>query len=103
MSKNQLIWKFALNNRSTEKPFILNLPKDAEILTVQIDQSNDGDCCIWVLFNEDNKDELQMRTFEIFGTGHLINNDIGVVRKYIGTFQEKRIWNYVWHLFERLN
>lgn len=103
MNSNQVIWKYPLNDkRKNNECFSLLLPFDSEILCVQIDAKT-GEPCIWVLLYERNADVPQERTFEIIGTGQAIANDMGVMRKYIGTFQEKVVWNFVWHLFERLN
>jgi len=67
------------------------MPKDAEILSVQVQYN---DICIWALV--DPKNELIERGFNIFGTGHEIPETVG---KYIGTFQidDGRL---VFHLFE---
>jgi hypothetical protein len=37
------------------------------------------------------------RTFEIFGTGHPIHEDMGVERAYVGTCF---IGSFVWHVYE---
>jgi len=73
------------------------IPKGAEILTVQ---TQDNIPCIWAKVDTEAKHEE--RFFEIFGTGHKIHCDMGVDRKYIGTFQIDN-GNFVFHLFERLN
>jgi hypothetical protein len=87
------IWKYTIH------PFTVKvrMPEGAEILTVQI---QNGVPCIWVLVNPEN--ELEIRNFEIFGTGQKIACDIGVERKYINTFQMEN-GSLVFHLFERLN
>ena len=73
------------------------IPKDAEILTVQRQKEN---ACIWVLVNPD--DPKESRHFEIYGTGHSIYFDMGIERKYIGTFQTFD-GDFVFHVFERIN
>jgi len=72
------------------------MPKDAEILTIQTQRDKPY---IWALVNPENEKEL--RHFEIYGTGHDINDEEGINRKYINTFQ---LYNgsYVFHLFERI-
>ncbi len=89
------IWKYVIN------PSILTIemPKDAEILTVQ--QQN-GEACIWALVNPDA--EKEERVFEIFGTGHniLLGDYNEIRRRYINTFQLNG-GALVFHLFERVN
>jgi hypothetical protein len=87
------IWKFPLKIDDRQ---IIKMPIYAEILTVQKVQN--GTPCIWVLV--DPEGETEERNFEIFGTGNPIYVDMGVDRKYIGTFQDSI---FVWHLFERIN
>jgi len=74
----------------------LKLPKNAEILSVQA--QNDTPC-IWALVYPDN--EVEERFFELFGTGHDIPCDMGIDRKFIGTFQMYG-GSLVFHLFERI-
>jgi len=85
------IWKFPIN--VVGHGFIA-MPKGAEILTVQ---TQDDAPFIWAVVNPDA--EKEDRYFEVYGTGHPIYQDMGVNRKYIGTFQQPPL---VWHLFERL-
>lgn len=77
--------------------FTLEMPVGAEILTVQQDEKTNWGC-IWALVDTDN--EKEERTFELFGTGNEIHVDMGVDRKYIGTYQYQR-GNFVGHIFER--
>jgi hypothetical protein len=91
MSKT--IWKYELEmNQRTA----IEIPHSAEILCVQTQFNNP---CIWALVDTDNYKEE--RVFEIFGTGFSIKGDMGVDRKYIGTFQLEG-GALVYHLFERL-
>jgi len=90
----ETIWKFEL--KLTDKQFI-NLPKGAELLSVQ---NQNERACLWGLVKPN--EEKEERCFEIFGTGHEIHSDMGVDRKYIGTFQMQN-GGLVFHLFERLN
>lgn len=86
------VWKFLIKGSHSIK-----LPIGSEILTVQ---NQNEDAFIWVLV--DPNKETEERFFEVYGTGHSINYDMGVERKYIGTFQ---IGNgaLVFHLFERIS
>jgi hypothetical protein len=91
------IWKFELE--VTDKQFI-SMPKEAELLTVQTqNQPLYEKPCLWALINPIN--DWEERCFEIFGTGHPIHYDMGIERKYIGTFQVN-CSNLVFHVFERL-
>jgi hypothetical protein len=88
-----LLRKFAIDHYD----FTLEMPKDAEILTVQTQNEKP---CIWALVNPENDKEL--RYFEVYGTGHGIHYDMGIERKYINTFQLDD-GSLVFHLFERIN
>lgn len=87
------IWKFELE--VADKQFI-RMPKEAELLSVQTQNETP---CLWALVNPNNATEE--RCFEVFGTGHTMHCDIGIDRKYIGTFQMQN-GGLVFHLFERL-
>ena len=87
------IWKFEI----TTNKFTLEMPKWAKILSVQAQGETP---CIWALV--DPKMSKEARYFEVFGTGHDIRCDIGIVRKYIGTFQLNGS-RFVFHLFERIS
>ncbi len=86
------IWKFSF---FTDDMIMLKMPVGAEILHLNM-QNNDPQ--LWALVNADNDQEV--RRFEIFGTGHPIKYDMGIERKYIGTYFEGAL---VFHLFERIN
>jgi hypothetical protein len=85
------IWKYEL----TPDKLSIEMPKDAEILSVQM--QNDIPC-VWALVNPENK--VKEKVIEIFGTGHEMYCD-GISRKFIGTFQMHG-GLLVFHLFERL-
>ena len=85
------IWKYEIVTTNTQS---LTIPYGAEILTIQ-DQK--GTLCMWVLV--DPNEEKEKRVFEVFGTGQDIHYDLGVSRKYIGTYQE-RAGHLIFHLFE---
>lgn len=71
--------------------FDLELPKGAEILTVQ---TQDGFPQLWA--KVDDEADKEIRTFRLAGTGHLIEQEI---IGYIGTFQMFG-GSFVGHLFE---
>lgn len=85
------IWKFNVKTEDTQS---IEMPVGAEILTVQM-QGNYA--FIWALVN--TSAPRIKRKFEIFGTGHIVNNS--VERRYIGTYQEMG-GALVWHLFETI-
>lgn len=86
------IWKYELEVTGKN---ILLIPQDAEILSVQTQNETP---CLWALVNPDS--QLEERYFEMFGTGHPVHCDMGVNRKFIGTFQMSD-GALVFHLFER--
>ena len=82
------IWKYKVEN-------IIEMPKGAEILSVQIQNGQMFNACIWVKVNPEN--ELEKRKFVVIGTGHSFDD---TNMKYIGTYQDGP---FVWHLFEDVN
>jgi hypothetical protein len=93
---NKFIYKYVLPIQGSK---IIFLPEGAEILTVQADQKI-GEPCLWALIDLDKKEE--QRYLEVFGTGNPVGYDMGVVRKYIGTFQLGE-GSFIGHVFERIN
>jgi hypothetical protein len=94
------IWKYSTLVDSQFKDKIeIEMPKNAEILCVQRDGKT-GIPCIWAIVDTDA--EKETRYFELFGTGIKIHSDMGIERKYVGTYQYQR-GEFVGHLFERLN
>ena len=93
------IWKFSTIENGFDEKFSIHMPKGAEILTVQTDEKNNHPT-IWALV--DPEQEKEVRFFELFGTGHEIHSDMGVERKYIGTYQYQK-GVFVGHIFERIN
>jgi len=71
----------------------IELPKGYELLTVKM---QNGNACIWCLIDEEAEKEAV--NFEVFGTGHEIGYDMGIDRKYIGTYFLDN--GLVFHLFE---
>ncbi len=73
--------------------FELDLPKDAEVLTIQVQH---GEPVMWVLQN--TYKSMLTRRFTVCGTGHEVEL-LPPSFKYIGTFQLKDGY-FVGHLFE---
>jgi hypothetical protein len=82
------IWKYTLNGMVND----IQMPLDAEILTVQLQDGQMFNACIWAKVNPEN--ELEKRQFVVIGTGHSFDD---TNHKYIGTYQEGF---FVWHVFE---
>ena len=93
---NQTIWKY---ETPFDENFEIKMPKDAEILAIQKDEKTNTPC-IFALVYPDNEKEI--RCFELFGTGNTIYNDMGVSRKYLGTYQYQN-GEFIGHIFERIN
>jgi len=90
------IWKFELK---FEDKVEIEIPEGAEILTIQIDKK-DNKPCLWALV--DSNAETVTRVFELFGTGSELQYDMGVDRKYLGTYQYQK-GEFVGHVFERIS
>ena len=88
---NKTIWKFELETTDNQT---LKMPVGAEILTVQTQSDKP---CLWALV--DPNAEKEGRFIEIFGTGHPVGYDMGIDRKYIGTYQLHG-GSLVFHVFE---
>ena len=86
------IFKYQLQETDIQT---IELPKGAEILTVQVQK---GYLCLWAKVDHEliAKEE---RHIEIIGTGNLIDDT--VQRKYISTLQMLQ-GALVWHIFEVL-
>lgn len=93
---SQTVWKF---ETPFEDKFSILMPHSSEILSVQQDQKTKIPC-IWALVYPDNPKEE--RFFELHGTGNPIHNDMGITRKYIGTYQYQN-GEFVGHIFERVD
>lgn len=81
-----------------EHKFSIQMPIGAEILCVQQDQKTFKPC-IFALIDDSNS--LEERFFELFATEQEIYGDMGVDRKYLGTYQYQQ-GEFIGHLFERL-
>ena len=83
------IWKYVFR---VDDNVYIETRKNATFLDVQM---QDGEPYMW--FIVDDNEPKEIRSFVIYGTGHIIpDNVIGVYRK---TFQEFN-GGLVWHLFE---
>jgi len=97
---NKTIWKYSTIENGFDKNFSIIMPKGAEILTIQTDEKNSHPT-IWAMVDPEET-EMEERNFELFGTGHEIYFDMGIERKYIGTYQYQK-GEFVGHIFERIN
>ena len=80
------IWKYSLEN-------IIEMPKGAEILTIDIQNGQMFNAQMWVKVNTEN--EMEKRMFEVIGTGQNFDD---TNKKYLGTYQDGP---FVWHVFEK--
>jgi len=90
---NKKVFKYVLR---IDDRITLNLPKGAEVLTVQTQYNQP---CLWVLV--DPFAAKEKRVFRLAGTGHPISFDMGSDYKYINSFQMDD-GALVFHLFEML-
>ena len=95
---NQEVWKFCTTDNGFANRFEIKIPKNTQLLYVDIDAHNFP--CIWGLVYP--QEEMEIRYFELFGTGHTIPNDMGVVRKYVGSYRYQN-GEFMGHIFERIN
>ena len=86
----QSVFKYAFE---VEDHFDLSMPKDADILSVQVQGEQP---CIWALVEPGAA--IEHRHFRLVGTGHPISENIDTL-EFIGTFQ-LRGGILVFHLFE---
>lgn len=92
--KEKVIYKYPCE---LEDSFIIEMPKGAEILSVQVQH---GHPFLWALVEPDV--EKEERRFQLFGTGHIIHWGLLAKVKFIGTFQLSG-GMIVFHLFETTN
>ena len=71
---------------------IVQMPKDAKILTVSVQNF-----ALYLWAEIDTDQALENRRIEIFGTGHEIKYDIGISRNFLGT---AFLGDFVWHVYE---
>ena len=85
----KVVWKFLLDLKDYANPrFELTMPRDARILTVQMQA---GIPCLWAEVYPDNP--VEVRRFAIVSTGCPVPPGVS----YIGTWQDGP---FVWHLYE---
>jgi hypothetical protein len=90
---NKRIYKYQLSIADIQS---ISMPEGAEILTVQVQRDIP---CLWALVNPERTNTE--RRIETFGTGLPVRSDMGVERKYVGTYQVHS-GDLVFHVFERL-
>ena len=95
---NQEVWKFSTTEKSFANKFEIVMPKNTQLLYVDIDAYNIP--CIWGMVYP--HEEMETRYFELFGTGHTIHNDMGIERKYVGSYKLDN-GEFFGHIFERIN
>ena len=100
---NQRIWKFnTIKNGLTlygfKPKFEIEMPKNTQLLYVDVDINNSP--CIWGLVYP--HEEMEIRYFELFVTGQDIHNDMGIERKYVGSYKLDN-GEFFGHIFERIN
>ena len=84
------IWKYQLE---IEGRAVVKMPKDAEILSVQLQHHKPT---LWAIVDPDA--EKEERTIVIFGTGHPMPDSMAGLH-FLGTVQT-RGGGLVWHIFE---
>ena len=80
------IWKYSLEN-------VIEMPKGAEILMIDIQNGQMFNAQMWVKVDTEN--EMEKRIFEVIGTGQNFDD---TNKKYVGTYQDGP---FVWHVFEK--
>lgn len=86
------IHKYQLEIRSLQK---VTMPMSNKPLSIGV---HGGKLFLWAIVETDN-DPLDYE-FEVFGTGHPLENTPGTMREFIGTAVMPT--GYVWHIFKRL-
>ena len=79
MSNKITVWKFPT---PIDDVFSIDLPKGAQILTVQVQR---GEPCIWALVDPDAPKEK--RHFVLLGTGHVHSKRLLEGCSYVGSYQ----------------
>lgn len=84
------IYKYIISSNAA----VVAMPEDAYVLSTAFQGK---DLCIWARVDTDIK-EIESRTFRVFGTGHPIPQDMGLMYDFIGTaFMDNGL---VFHVFE---
>lgn len=84
----RIIYKYPLDILTDN---VSTLPKDGKIIHVGRDPN--GLICIWLEINPDN--ELERRSFVLFGTGRPFDDD---TLQHVGSVLDG---HFVWHIYEK--
>lgn len=85
------VWKFKLEVKDRQS---IEMPQGAEILDIQ---TQNNEICIWALVDIDAK--MDVRHFEVWGTGHKHYYEDYKKADYLGSVQTEN-GKFVWHIFE---
>ena len=88
------VWKFKITPENMSR---IEMPEFAIVLHVA---EQNGELCLWAEVDIENNPVERM--FEVFGTGHNIDSQIGTYRSYLGTSMMCD-GDLVWHVYERLS
>ncbi len=89
------IWKF---NTPFKEKFQVVMPIGAKLRFVGLDKDNIP--CIWAEVNTMEAEEE--RFFELIGTGNDMTGDMGIERKYVGSYRYQN-GEFIGHIYERIN
>jgi len=92
---NKKILKFQL--QVTDKLCLL-LPKSTEILSVMVENNSP---MLFVMVSTDDETSREF-FFEVIQTNGIVSCDMGILRKFIGSFQLNN-GNFSCHVFQRLD
>lgn len=95
---NQEVRIFSSIGKSFPNKFEMLMPKNTQLLFVDVNVDNI--ICIGGLVYPHQ--ELETRYFELFSTGDKIHNDMGIERKYVGSYKLDNGKSFR-HIFERVN
>ena len=85
----KVVWKFALGMGLN----VITVPVGAKIVHIEM---QDGFPQLWAEISDPSSSHVEVRQFEIFGTGHPIPDKA----QHVGTFLDPP---YVWHVYELVN
>lgn len=87
------IWKFPLE--AIDRQYV-EMPEWAKILCVKTQK---GQPCLWAEVDPSNQPQKVL--IETYGTGHPMTEDMGISRRYIGSYMLYD-GDFVGHVYERL-
>ena len=90
--KNRKVLKYTLGFGDYQS---IDMPKGSEIL--KVDNQLEV-LCVWAIVNP-SVEVMERRRFEVYGTGHFIEEGRDVERKYLNTVQFEK-GRLVFHVFE---